>query len=92
MIIIEKTASLTPGELREKIFRICMFIAAERKDFWIHVEKEGREIAINTDDDPIRPGMLAYGEYQEGGVPRAEWREPETRAELWPSICQELGL
>ena len=92
MIIIENTASLTPGELRKKVFRCCNFIAHNHVDFWIHVEKNGCEIAINTDDDPIRPGMLAYEEYQEGGVPVAEWCDPETRGELWLSICQEFGL
>lgn len=92
MIIIENTASLTPGELRKKVFRCCNFISHNRVDFWIHVEKHGCEIAINTDDDPIRPRMLSYEEYQEGGVPVAEWLDAGTRGELWLSICQEFGL
>lgn len=91
MIIIEKTAGLEPGQIRERVLRDCMFIAGNRVDFWIHKEAEGREIALNTDDDPIRPGMLAYQNYEEGCVPVQEWRD-QKGLELWTSICDEIGL
>ena len=61
MIIIENTTGKTRDEVRGSLINIAAFASAHNPKVWLHLEKEGREIAVNTDDDPIRPGMLAYG-------------------------------
>lgn len=89
MIIIENTSNKTTDEVRDFVLATVAYFCMQKKSIWIHKEKEGREVAINTDDDPIRPGMLAYETYAEGGVDFSGGQG------LWPayaSICGELGL
>lgn len=68
MIIIENTVGKTASEIRGAVILAVATATGRNPKVWVHVEKEHREIAVNTDDDPIRPGMLAYQEYKEGGV------------------------
>ena len=68
MIIIQNTVGKTVSEIRNTVILAIAWASNYNSSIWIHVEKEGREVAVNTDDDPIRPGMLAYENYKEGGI------------------------
>ena len=68
MIIIENTVGKTVSEIRNSLYVPIALATSRNPKIWVHVEKERREVAVNTDDDPIRPGMLAYQDYDEGGI------------------------
>jgi len=68
MIIIENLSNKTNTQVCEFVLGILGFFAQRGGTIWFHKEREGREIIVNTDDDPVRPGMLSYDEYDEGGV------------------------
>lgn len=89
MIIIQNTGKMQPDEVREFVLTVFLLFAQKKATIWIHKEKHGREVAINTDDDPIRPGMLAYDDYLEGGV---DFSGDVKFWPLWELACQELEL
>ena len=53
MIIIDNTTGKSRAEVRSALFVAASYAAARNPKIWLHVEKQGREIAVNTDDDPI---------------------------------------
>ena len=68
MIIIENTVGKTDSEIRGTVIVAVALATGRNPMVWVHVEKEHREVVVNTDDDPVRPGMLSYENYNEGGV------------------------
>lgn len=68
MIIIENTIGKTDSEIRGTVIVAVALATGRNPKVWVHVEKEHREVVVNTDDDPVRPGMLSYENYNEGGV------------------------
>lgn len=91
MIIIENTAGKSRAEVRSALFVAASFAAARNPKIWLHVEMKGREIAVNTDDDPIRPGVLAYGDdnYLDSGL---DFGDGADFAQSLLSATEELGL
>lgn len=91
MIIIENTNGKTRAEVRSSLFVAASFAAARNPKIWLHVEKQGREVAVNTDDDPIRPGVLAYGDdsYLDSGI---DYGDGGDFAQSLLNACDELGL
>lgn len=87
MIIIVQTAGKTVPEIRQILWTlICVAIAINPR-VWVHIDKERREVAVNTDDDPIRPGQLAYGQddYADTGVSLYQGID-------YAEVVEELGL
>lgn len=91
MIIIENTTGKTPAEVRAFLIMAAAAASSRNPMVWLHVEKEGREAAVNTDDDPIRPGVLAYGEdsYNDVGI---DMNQDNVLTTAWLDALQELGL
>lgn len=91
MIIIENTTGKSRAEVRSALVVAASFASARNHWIWLHVEKEGREIAVNTDDDPIRPGVLAYGDdsYLDTSL---DFSEGADFAQALFTATEELGL
>lgn len=97
MIIIENTTGKTTAEVRAFLIMAAAAASSRNPMVWLHVEKEGREAAVNTDDDPIRPGMLAYEDgtnetfnnYKDVAI---YMDEEDDFAGAWLNALQELGL
>ena len=91
MIIIDNTTGKSRAEVRSALFVAASYAAARNPKIWLHVEKQGREIAVNTDDDPIRPGVLAYGDddYLDSGL---DYGDGADFPQALFTATEELGL
>ena len=73
MIIIENTVGKSNADILKAISGDLDFIEKSVVDtndvtVWIHKEKEGREVILNTNDHPLLPGHLSFSDYEEGGI------------------------
>lgn len=91
MIITESTIGYDAGKIRKAIVAALNFIRKRIEAecyVWIHVEKERREIIVNTDDSPLLPGQTTYAEYDEGGINIAKYvlSPIKTLAKIWAEL------